>query len=232
MSVPPTKPEPQRQTGCAMLVPGYGILRLHAQAVAFGISIVANESESRHRKAMYVTAKTSGSFNLSLAFYTHHEYAEFGRIMLHYGNNLTRGIVGSPCRVMIPSLLDSKTGKPFDRNGIPRSGVPFGERVGELVPKVTLSFIGTSDPYSPVGVRDVGLVSNVIGREYLGAIKKDPMAAYYYPSGSQLSGSNYGVDTLYDSVPGDALFQEAVPTGGTVEGNRANPGTNSRASEF
>ena len=197
-----------KTTGCAMLVPGYGVLRLHATSVSFGIFIVASESQSRHRKAMYVAAKTSGSFTLGLAFYSYAEKELFSRVMLHYGNNLTRNIVGSPCRVMIPSVIDSKTGKGLDRVGIPETGIPFGDNVADVARRVEVKFLGTSDPYNPVGIKDTGLVSNVIGAEYLGAIKKDPMAAYYYPSGSQLSGKGYGVDTLYDSVPGEIAMHE------------------------
>lgn len=219
--MPPKKKVPAgKTTGCAMLVPGYGILRLHATAVMFGINIVATETESRHGKAMNVAAKTSGGFTLDLAFYNRAEYLLFSRVILHYGNNVTRGIVGSPCRVMIPSIIDSKSGKSFDRVGIPESPAPFGEDVTIIAPKVSMRFMGTSDPYSPVGVKDIGLVSNVIGSEYLNSIKRDPQSAYYYPSGSQLSGKNYGVDTLYDSVPGESAFEEVEEPTSAAERER------------
>jgi hypothetical protein len=213
----------QKGHKAAMLVPGYGTLYLHVVAVGYGITIVpGGEPTSRYGKTLYINAKTAGSFNMDLVFFDHEAFEQFSKVMLHYGENLARGIVGSPCRVMIPSIKDAK-GKGFDRVGIPsKSGIPFGDAVATVVHKATLDFIGTSDPYSPVGVTDVAKVSNLLGAEYLQAIKKDPMAAYYYPSGSQLSGSTYGKDTLYDSVPSESGgFEESEDPASILPGSTA-----------
>jgi hypothetical protein len=200
----PTHGHPQK-IRAVLSVAGYGAVSLHVTALTFGMKIISTESSARFAKALYVTAVTNDSFGLRVACLTYAEYVHLSKFIEGYGRLVANPhSTIRPARVQIPSHH-------FDRTGIP-SGASFGDAVETVAYSMNIGFVGARNLVAPTST-DVTQVSNVLGSEMALAIKHDPQVAYFYPSGSQLSGSAYGVDTLYDTTPTNIGTDKATEVG-------------------
>lgn len=188
-------------TNATLSAANYGSIKVRIRTISFGLDIATSSTHSRMFRTLYTRAITSEAFGIGVVCTTHDEYQRLGTFLLNYGRKAAQNGVGM-MRVRYPA-------RGFDRMGVP-NGSTFGEAVGDTTWPLAIAFVGASDLVS-LGTRDVTVLSNVIGAEYLGAIHKDPSAAYYYPSGSQLSGAGAGADVLYDTPA-------PKPVGGGVGG--------------
>lgn len=178
-------------TNCLITVANFGHLHVRATRVVHGMSVVAyaSEGQSRTSKAFYSSKRTSGSFELRLIFSKNHTY----RVVCDWLERYSRWAAdpatdASPVRVVIPV-------RNFDKTGILKSGVTFGDDVTDVTKSVDLAFVGSRDPYE--------LDSPVLSQFALGERTDDPALPYFYPAARQLSGRSTGWDTLYDRHGGN-----------------------------
>lgn len=191
-------------TNATLSVANYGSLAVRIRTISFGIDIISSTTHSRMFRTLYTRAITDEAFGIEVVCTTHAEYQRLGTFLLNYGRRAAQGSLGM-MRVRYPA-------RKFDRLGIP-NGSTFGRAVPDVTWPMTIAFVGANNLVS-TGTRDVTVLSNIIGAEYLNAIHKDPSAAYYYPSGSQLSGAGSGADLLYN----DPVPPVPKPVGGGVGG--------------
>lgn len=191
-------------TNATLSVVGYGSLGVRIKTISFGFDMLTSNSESRMFRTLYTRAITEEAFGLGLICTTHEEYELLGMFLLNYGRKAAQGTAGM-MRVRFPA-------RNFDRLGVP-DGSTFGRAVPDVTWPMAVGFTGASDLVN-LGSRDVTTLSNVLGAEYLNSIHKDPASAYYYPTGSQLTGAGSGADLLYDTPP-DTTVRPPIIGGGS-----------------
>lgn len=185
-------------TNCTISIANFGRARVRATRVTHGMSVIAyaGEAESRAGKAIYLSKRTSGSFELSLVFARDDRYRQVMEWLQRYqrwaGNPKTKA---GACRVTIPS-------RNFDKVGILESGVTFGDQVDAVTHKVTLGFVGSSDP--------IGFKNDTVSKFALPK-HQDPSLPYFYPAGRQLKGDQMGWDTIYD-LPAEDVITVGPPS--------------------
>lgn len=171
-----------RDTGenATMQVAGYGTKSVLVESVAHGMSVVSSDDSARNHRAFYTNKVTSGSFDLAMAFLSHASYQAWATWMMEYLRRLADGKLG-PMRVKVPKFG-------FDKIGVPNASVPFGDTMGIVVYKTSMTFIGTSDPLDPSSYNET--VS-----QFRNAGKDEEIAPYFYPAGTQKAagegGDNY-----------------------------------------
>lgn len=185
-------PTPPRFHNTMLTSDGWGTLYVKAERISHGMKVISSSSSSRFARALYVEARTSSSFSIDIVCTTEEEYAAVGAWIQGYGEKVSDPSGGShPVRVICPS-------RGFDRIAVPVR-VPFGANVKEVAYRMSIPFVGARD--------SVPDESNVTSTFVLPS-SEDVSLPYYYPAGTQLSGSGKGDDTLYNYV--------ASPTGGSM----------------
>jgi len=141
---------------------------------------------------MYITRQTDSSFSATFVTTSYEEYRDLGLWVQGYGNAIAdqTSPVG-PTRLTCPV-------RNFDKVAIP-AGVEFGVTVAAPTYSVSMRFTGARDPV-PLTADFVSSVQKFSG--------SDASIPYFYPTGTQLSGDQKSVDSLYD-VP--AAAQAVVP---------------------
>jgi len=180
-------PRPSTYNGL-LTAQGWGTLYVRIMSIGHGMSIVSSGSKSRRGRTVYITRRTSGSFGVNFLCASSQEYDIFGAWIRGYGERLARSAptVG-PVRVMCPS-------RNFDKVAIPK-GVTFGDTSLSHIYPISIQFLGSRDP--------VPLTSDFTSTFVLPNHSDDPSLPYYYPGGTQLSGDEKGIDSLFDVPPAD-----------------------------
>ena len=164
---------------------GYGTTTVHCVEVNHGINIIADEATARMHRALYVTKRTSGSFTISCVFSSWALWSAFSAWLQEYGRRRSHpDTVVREMRVYMPARKFDKYGVPVARS----AAIPFGDKLGTVVYRTNLEFVGTRDVLddaSPAISRFVGPTG-------------DKAAPYFYPGGTQLGAGEKGEDWLYN----------------------------------
>lgn len=171
---------------------GWGVIHVKITSIGHGMSVVSTTSQGRRGRSLYVTRRTSGSFGLQVMCSSYESYKELGEWIQGYGRRLADGAGATvgPVRVTCPS-------RNFDKIAVP-SGVSFGDTVHSHTYPVSINFLGTSDPLP---------LTALYSSSFVLPSNAEPSLPYFYPGGTQLTGDETGVDSMFDS---DLI---ATPTG-------------------
>lgn len=167
-------------------IPKFGSMRVNVTAVSHGISVVqySTSGQTRTQQAFYPAKRTSGSFELDLAFATYKGYESAADWLTRYqmwaANPKSRP---RPARVLIPS-------RNFDKIGVLEGGVTYGDTVGAIVRRMQLAFVGSRDPL---------LLNSNNRSEFLMPDTTSEMLTYLYP-GSQVKGKATDSWDQYDET--------------------------------
>lgn len=172
---------------CLITIAQFGKVRVKAERVTHGMSIVeySSSGQTRRYRAFYPSKRTSGSFELDLVFTTFRGYKKFAEWLERYSRHASNPRTATnAARVVIPS-------RKFDKVGVLESGITYGDRVGATSYRMQLAFVGSRSPVE---------VSNQTASRFVlpAAKKKDKALPYLYPAGTQLSGNDRGEDTIWD----------------------------------
>lgn len=179
---------------CLLSAAGYGDYEVICLTLSHGIEVIAGApDQARDHRAFYISRRTSSRFTVGITFTTYDEYAKFGAWMQGYGKQATtpNTPVGA-MRVMVPA-------RNFDRVGVPVRGISFGDTVGSITHPVSLQFDGA---------RESGDFSSPIVSSFENPTTDVESGKFFYPAGTQLSGSGAAADSLYDLPPGTTLIQD------------------------
>ena len=177
-------PRPKTYNGY-LTASGWGTIYVRAMKIDHGMSVITSGSAySRGGTDLYITRRTSGSFNAQFLCTSYAEYKQFGDWIREYGKRLAvdAPTVG-PVRMVVPS-------KDFDMVAVP-SGTSFGDAVDSITYPVSIAFMGARDP----------VPLSTLSEFRLPAGSSDPSLPYYYPGGEQLSGGQRGKDSVFDVPP-------------------------------
>jgi hypothetical protein len=174
---------------CTFSIANYGSYKVKATEVNYGMEIVAEQDVGRRRKAFYVTRMIASGFTITLKFSTEALHLNFSQWLMNYAKLLIQP--GST----VGSVVVSVPSRKFLQSGIPTNAITFESKVANVGPEVALEFVGTKDWLT---VREKEAYSKFLPFSKL-ALAFNPQIQYFYPAGTQLSGTAYGNDYLYDA---------------------------------
>lgn len=172
-----------------MYADNYGGHYVVANALDYGITIIGQADEARQNRAFYVRKVIDDMFSIEVVFTKYAEYKEFSDWLLHYGLAAAGDSTAyPPMRVLVPS-------QEFDKFGIPQTGITFGDDPRLNAWHMVIEFQGTRDPTS--------FNTNAYST-FVQASADLVHAQYYYPAGTQLTGSAKGQDDPFYDIPAPA----------------------------
>ena len=182
-----------------MSASGWGEIYVKVMTIGHGMSVISSESTTRFGNTTYVEAVTGGSFTLDLICSSYTEWERLGLWIRGYGRK-----VADPAGGVGPVRVECGV-RNFDKVAIP-SLAEFGDAVKPATYRTSIRFLGARDP--------VPLTSEFTSNFVLPA-STDESLPYYYPAGTQLSGSGKGDDALYNyppEVPGSGYIPITSPS--------------------
>lgn len=147
-------------SNCLVSAANFGSRRLTVTEINHGINVVPGDTQNT-RNASWFFSKivSSGSFEMSVTCTSYQSYLETARWFESYTKQKSDPVRGArigTMRVQIANVnFDAEPVIPFEKWGIPKSGITFGDEAGKFVYKMTIGFEGTSDasgaynPYAP-----------------------------------------------------------------------------------
>lgn len=126
------------------LAPGYGNAAFYVIHVAYGVSSSFVEAESANDRSVYFHNVYTDNFVVSMQFDSWENYnAAANWFRLFMGRAADPDIPSiSPMTVMVPS-------RNFIGQGIPETGVSFGDHVPAITYPMTVSFVGALNSIAP-----------------------------------------------------------------------------------
>jgi hypothetical protein len=198
-------------------------MRVRVDTLGHGLMMVADESMARNSRAYYPHRLAPARFYIRVLLKGYAERKAFADYMQMYASYVMNpGLPAGPkfpdMRVLIPA-------RGFDREGVPLSGVEWGDVIGGMLWTPTITFETTREPQDT----EKWATSQFVNAE-------DPDLKYFWPMGTQLGGNavpsgNYsnvidGSDGGSD--PGQTLDDipvNAQPNEGTDANDRYDYGT-------
>jgi hypothetical protein len=177
----------------------YGF-RLRCTGVAYGFSMVAEESQARTRRAYYPHRLAPDPFAIRVQLKGYPEKKVMNDWLASYAVWILDPSLASNAVVAMTVTVPSRN---FSRRGILVRGVEYGDHVGSMLFEKALTFVTIQDPSDP----DAYTPSR-----YVFDVNKDVSAdvQYFYPSSTQLSGDDTPPAGAY-LVPQQTTI---TPTGG------------------
>lgn len=168
----------------------YGV---RVSSVSHGINILATQSQARIRQAFYPYKLGAAQFAITVDLIGSREYRSFADWMAEYAKqalSLDNDVDGFPyMQVHIP-MDDSRN---FIRFGVPLNGYEWADNVGLMTKQVQVVFETVSERGQTVVSKDQ--LSRADGQAMV-----DKVTRYFYPSGTQLSGSMAPPSGTYATV--------------------------------
>jgi hypothetical protein len=174
--------------------------------IAHGIQMVFEESEARTARAFYPHRAAMEQFQLTVLLKDWNERNDFVNWMSTYANY---AIDPDIVQTTFPWMTVSVPSRGFSQVGIPLTGYEWGAHTGMMMFEPVIVFESAQSP----GSSGQPQVSSVINQ--WSAFSSDPAIQYFYPFGTQLSGSQAPPNvTYYNGSP--AAYNTANPGPGTV----------------
>jgi hypothetical protein len=195
-----------RVNNCTLDAPGYGTRAERCTVLQYGKNLIAEDSETRRRKAFYAQIATSGTWYITLTFPDFAEKEDFNLWLSRYFARVIDVYESPlmPITVTVPS-------RNFKKVGYPIGEITFGDNVDELVWDVILAFKSATDP----------TISTSYASKFLPPLR-DSAAQFFYPSSSLSSDpvttGNYDGVAETEGVSGsDPIVTVVLPGGGTLQ---------------
>jgi hypothetical protein len=162
--------------------------RIRAGAVGHGIQMIFTESAARTARAFYPHRTAMEQFSVVALLKDWNERTDFVNWLSGYANYaIDPNIIQSAfpwMRVSIPS-------RDFTQWGVPLSGYEWGAHTGMMMFTPQILFEAAQSPGGGPGLPQL---SDIINK--WSAFASDPSIKYFYPFGTQLSGSQPGTDLI------------------------------------
>lgn len=172
---------------------GYPAQYFKITRIEYGTSPVYVTTQAAQTREVYFYNNTLDDFVITLEFSSYDDYQNAATWFTNY-----QWQVGNPNNTTLSQMVVWCPVRNFAKYGYPKTGVSFGDQVGELTYTMTLGFIGTLDPTQP---------SEQASYQAAGS---DPTAQYFYPLGNQVSGASAADSSIFDAVT-SAITK--IPTG-------------------
>lgn len=190
--------------------------RVRAGVLAHGIEMVYEESEARAYRAFYPHRTAMEQFQVTVLLKDRGERGDLVNWLSTYANY---AINPNVVQAQFPWMTVSVPSRGFAQVGVPLTGYEWGAHTGQMMFTPVIVFESARSPGSSATPQ----VSSVINQ--WSAFADDPAVQYFYPFGTQLSGSQAGISSsgyvgtpaVYNTNPGPA----PAPVGPGVHG----PGT-------
>lgn len=150
-----------------------GTRNVRCTEISYGVDIVSTEDTGRTGKSFNPMYTDSNAFAILLVFTS---YAE-AQATMNWFKSYVDDVLNDRADVM-RVRIDARE---FDRVGVPQSGMTFGQHVGQYVWTSTIQFVGARDP--------VTIKSTDLSQFVPGGGDYTQYGQYFYPAGTQLSGS-------------------------------------------
>ena len=162
--------------------------QIRAGAVSHGIQMIFAESQARTARAFYPHRTAMEQFSLVVLLKNWDERASFVNWLSTYANYaINPDIIQSAfpwMQVAVPS-------RSFTQYGVPLTGYEWGAHTGQMMFTPQVLFEAAQSPGSQPGLPQL---SDIINKWT--AFATDPSIQYFYPFGTQLSGSQAGFDNI------------------------------------
>lgn len=179
-----------------------------------GSQMVADEAQSRTRRAYYPHRLSASPFTLAVIIRGYNERVAFSNFLYDYAAR----VLDPDLSQGYPSMYVSVPSRNFSRRGVPKTGIEWGDHVGSMVWNPQVQFETHIDS-------SIGDTNTVASSQFVLEQGAQPELKYFFPAGVQLSG---------DQVPAGGYTQQIDPqqiadiiNGGTV-GPAGGDSTNSQ----
>lgn len=182
-------PNPARNNGL-FIAPGFGLMPIPVVRLEHGIDLDsdAQEVHAREKQTRYTTRVNIDSFGVTLRYADREEYLRMTFWLTLWGAQLiSQSSKMLPIRVVVPSLR-------FDKTGIPRGAIPFGESYTDSMYSLPITFEGTSSPITAGAQPGSGWWA-----KFVLPTNDRQVSEQFYPAGVQLGGAT-DEDSLYNPV--------------------------------
>lgn len=155
----------------------YRTMRVRADVVGHGMTMVSETSSARNARAYYPHKVTPSRFYLRVILKGYAERKAFADWMQRYADYVMNP--GLPAGEKFPDMLVMLPARNFHREGVPLTGFEWGDTVGAMIWTPTITFECTGEP------QDVNV--KVEPSRFVAA--QDPDMKYFWPMGTQLGGN-------------------------------------------
>lgn len=164
---------------CTLTYPRHGvtqIMRARVDTIGHGVTMIADESTGRNRRAYYPHRIAPAQFYLRVLLKGFAERKSFSDWMQRYADyvmdpGLPSGAAFPDMRVLVPA-------RHFDRQGVPLTGFDMGDIIGGMLWTPTVTFETTREPQD---------TQSWAASSFQEA--PDTSMRYFWPSGTQLGGN-------------------------------------------
>jgi hypothetical protein len=193
--------------------------RVRCVGLQHGVQMIFEESEARNFRAFYPHRAAMQRFTLAIQC---KGVAERKSLVNWLSTYAQYAINPDIVQDTFPWMTAAVPSRSFNQPGVPLQGYQWGDHVGSMLWNISLVFEAATTP----GSKAQPDVSSVI--DSWAAFASDPAVQYFYPTGTQLSGSQLPAGNFAQPVyPGDpanfnTVFQGASSSSGAP---RVNVGT-------
>ena len=185
------------------------VYQVRAGAVGHGIQMIYSESAARTARAFYPHRSAMEQFRIVVLLKNWNERTDFVNWLSSYANYAINPDAAPP---HFPWMTVTIPSRGFTQYGVPLTGYEWGAHTGMMMFTPQILFESAQSPGTkPSGPGDLA-VSSVINKWQ--ADQSDPAIQYFYPFGTQLSGSQQGADlTSYSYNGSPAVYNSQPPIG-------------------
>lgn len=168
--------------------------RVRVRRLVKGYTMLAEESQARTSRAFYPRRTAPSEFSIEIDLIGRWERISFNRYLMEYASQVLEEVGTGEESIQMKVVIPSRN---FIRLGIPKEGVEFGTRLGEMVFSPRLVFETSREPLDWNADFDPSIV------QADAAGMKSDATKYFYPTGTQLSGEDEATAILQvvNSVP-------------------------------
>ncbi len=178
-----------------LLAPGYGNALFYVTHVAYGVASSADQAESANDRTMYFKNVFTDDFYVSFVFNSWEAYQDGANWF-----SLYMALAADPDNTSIAPMTVYVPSRNFIGQGIPETGVSFGDHVPAITYPMTISFIGSLSSIAPTE------------QDWNPPAKPGTANTSFYP-----------IQNSYGINPGDAAIYDQPPPPTSVTPNASAP---------
>lgn len=168
--------------------------RIRAGAVGHGLQMIFSESAARTARAFYPHRTAMQQFSIVALLKNWDERTDFVNWLSTYANYAINPDVIQPA---FPWMTVTVPSRDFTQYGVPLTGYEWGAHTGMMMFTPQILFEAATSPGASPGLPSVSSVINKWS-----AFASDVAIQYFYPFGTQLSGSQQPVSSVaYNGSP-------------------------------
>lgn len=189
----------RRGLNCSLSYPYQGrtrMYRVRSNMLTWGYQMIASESQARDRKAFYPRKTAPTQFALGVELVGYRERQSLNNWLMAYVAYI---LDPSLPRKRTPQMTVTLPNRNFKRVGVPISGIEYGDNLGLMVKTPQIVFETSGEPLDWDDPYNISRVYAEMAKE------QSPETEYFYPTGTQLNGSEIPASGSYTRVMQDAV---------------------------